>query len=521
MRILKAVIGWLCLLSLLVGLFFGGYWVYLESTPFFRGAKIVSFAWVDEPTGLMQQVASNGLDPLDVVPITEYATRGTDPYTRTGWDAAVEWLTDRPRVVKSQPTDIAAVALIDWSGAPVAVYPTRLARHVPRYEKSAPQGWIDAASSYLRERGTQTDHPSLFDVRNRVGYPIGTLIVIRKYDREFAVIPDRARVYGFIGIRQSATAAILLLVLFALLLPVWVAMDAGWRGMRPFAWGLLVLLTNWIGLLAYLLARLSPPGPCPNCGEQVLAKYKRCPVCGASLLSRCPVCKRKMKPGWQYCPICTGVPAGQVETQSSPEPSEPAPPPATEAAERDRPGVLKIHVLHAGTGAAVPGAIVLIKGPVTLQGLVGPSGCFEARKPRSGSYDISATRQGFETDSTRLDIDEGSGGEVWLNLKPLAGSIYGRVVESDAALPIAEARVYLDSGRLDRAAMTGRDGRFTLEDIPPGPYAVCAEAVDHEPQTRVAEVQPGARALLDFALQPPVPIRDVTPDSREATSDTK
>ena len=88
---------------------------------------------------------------------------------------------------------------------------------------------------------------------------------------------------------------------------------------------LLVLVTNWIGLLAYLTARLSPPRPCPNCGEWVLSKFKRCPACGMVFLGVCPVCKTKAKPGWQYCPVCAASPAKGVE-QVAQAPTQPPPP---------------------------------------------------------------------------------------------------------------------------------------------------------------------------------------------------
>ncbi|MEI6915470.1 MAG: hypothetical protein WCL39_10090, partial [Armatimonadota bacterium] len=65
-----------------------------------------------------------------------------------------------------------------------------------------------------------------------------------------------------------------------ILLAVWVGMDAAWRGSRPLAWGFLVLLTNPIGLAAYLIGRAPAPGKCPNCSETVLAKFVRCPACG-------------------------------------------------------------------------------------------------------------------------------------------------------------------------------------------------------------------------------------------------
>jgi len=65
---------------------------------------------------------------------------------------------------------------------------------------------------------------------------------------------------------------------------VWVNKDAKRRGMdNPVLWMIVVMFTNVVGLIVYLLSR--PSGdlvPCPHCSAKRLATLTKCPHCGAS-----------------------------------------------------------------------------------------------------------------------------------------------------------------------------------------------------------------------------------------------
>ncbi len=63
---------------------------------------------------------------------------------------------------------------------------------------------------------------------------------------------------------------------------VWVARDAKNRSMdTPVLWMVVVILTGFIGLIIYILAR--PQGnlvPCPHCGNKRMQVSAKCPHCG-------------------------------------------------------------------------------------------------------------------------------------------------------------------------------------------------------------------------------------------------
>lgn len=99
--------------------------------------------------------------------------------------------------------------------------------------------------------------------------------------------------FAFIG-----TLAILFLVVslvVLVLLAVWVYRDAEERDMNGVLWLLVVLLTNVIGLIIYLVVRADhpkqtgegrqqegqPQGPfCPSCGERLTEGDRFCSNCG-------------------------------------------------------------------------------------------------------------------------------------------------------------------------------------------------------------------------------------------------
>ncbi len=83
----------------------------------------------------------------------------------------------------------------------------------------------------------------------------------------------------------------------------WVFLDARKRGNLPFAWGLLVLLTNLVGAAIYLIARRQWL-QCANCGAEVEKRFRHCPSCGHALITVCTKCDQPLRRGWTHCASC-------------------------------------------------------------------------------------------------------------------------------------------------------------------------------------------------------------------------
>ncbi len=96
---------------------------------------------------------------------------------------------------------------------------------------------------------------------------------------------------------------IIAFVLFWLVLPIWVFLDAKRRNYKPALWGILLLVTNIIGLIIYILTRPENPS-CQGCGEFLDTGYVYCPYCGAENKEVCHSCKTVLEKNWLFCPHC-------------------------------------------------------------------------------------------------------------------------------------------------------------------------------------------------------------------------
>jgi hypothetical protein len=110
------------------------------------------------------------------------------------------------------------------------------------------------------------------------------------------------------------------------LLPTWVYVDARERGVRRAGlWSFLVLISLFVGLVVYLIARPEEARrlTCPGCGREVDGGAF-CPHCGRDLATAfCATCRYPLKPDWAFCPSCrTEVPRGAAELPPAPSPAE-------------------------------------------------------------------------------------------------------------------------------------------------------------------------------------------------------
>lgn len=513
----KSFVGWICLLSLVlsVSLFVAS--VYIMAQPFWSGAKVYRLPAPDV-LGIAKPLGERGLDSTDNAILERYVNQQAEPTeVHRGWGAAFMAMSNPDMVEIEGFRNVAAAAVLDPQGRVMSAYPVDLIGKVfpfgepieniqnsqqadenHRYYSTASARYPYWTSSFVREVSQYVSNtgPVYFTkILDRSGNAMAVLAVVQTHDGYVTSLPWHLDRNKIIELRYAGLIA---LIVYLILLPLWVGMDAHWRGMRPFAWGSLVAMTNAIGLGAYLVARLPAPYPCMNCGEEVMGKYVRCPACGVSLMNRCPICRTPMKPNWQYCPACNVTPGQVLETTAPTGTGEPL---ATRLMEITR-SSLCVTVLDSGTGDAMPNARVAVTGRASrVDGMTNAEGVFEARKLRSGKYTITVTRAGYEPAEAELDISEAPE-SVQLKLRAMPSRIIGRVVERGTMRPVAGVRVYIDSSRLERSTLTGAEGGFVLEDIPAGPFTVAVDAVGFKAQTRLAEVGPGQQVTLDFSIEP-------------------
>lgn len=95
----------------------------------------------------------------------------------------------------------------------------------------------------------------------------------------------------------------IIIFFFWLLLPIWVFVDAQKRGFKAPLWTLLVLLTNVIGLLVYLVVRPEYV-KCRKCRRQLSTDFVNCPYCGTRNKDLCSSCSQILEEDWAACPNC-------------------------------------------------------------------------------------------------------------------------------------------------------------------------------------------------------------------------
>ncbi len=118
------------------------------------------------------------------------------------------------------------------------------------------------------------------------------------------LLTEPSGVYGGKQLLKGiACLAIFLFMIYWVLLALYVFQKAGKAGLDPFLWGILVLLTNLAGFLAYLFC-MRESKICPECGRAQSKENAFCIQCGVRLSKSCPKCGASVGTGDRFCRHC-------------------------------------------------------------------------------------------------------------------------------------------------------------------------------------------------------------------------
>ncbi|MHB1001862.1 MAG: carboxypeptidase regulatory-like domain-containing protein [Armatimonadota bacterium] len=510
MRIFKGFIGWICFLSLFAIPVSVLLWMWAFSWPFLHGATVIRLHDPDRQeleTAILAKGVNSSINPI----LEEFVKKTAVSYPEvTGVEAILTSATglDPLSLHGGIPStkgmhSAAAVVVADRENKIVAAYPRTFigidynSASVPYIRKFVPHAAFSHDDPIVSENASQE---TTYLGRLRI-FTNGNL-VLEHIDPDQIAPSWLVNISGYKPDRDMSillVRVIVFLLMFGITLPIWVGLDASWRGMRPFIWGILVLLTSFIGLLAYLIARLPAPRPCSNCGEKVYAKYLRCPNCGVEFLQRCLNCGRKMKPGWQFCPLCKV--SGDVQQNNQIADYSITALPITSSKKFDT-GALNVTVVDADTCLPLRNAVVAIHGPSELSGQTNGRGLFIMNQLSDGEYDIEISKSGYSTEKQSIYVSSAQNEELSINLRPMPGKVIGRITDYVTGMPVSSVRVYLDTVRIDRSAVTGVDGSYILDDLPYGDYILITEAVGYELFSHLVDVHPGQNMVVDVKLVP-------------------
>ena len=166
------------------------------------------------------------------------------------------------------------------------------------------------------------------------------------------------------------------------------------------------------------------------------------------------------------------------------------------------PGSTTGSVTDAEDGSPVAGAAVT---DGTRTAATDASGEYTIADVPAGSYEVTASKEGYHSSSLTVNVLSGSTTLANLSLTEviLPGSITGSVTDAEDGSPIVGAAV-TDGTRM---TTTDASGKYTIADVPPGSYEVTASKEGYVSVTLTATVVSSGTAVMNFSLNPkPAPI---------------
>lgn len=168
------------------------------------------------------------------------------------------------------------------------------------------------------------------------------------------------------------------------------------------------------------------------------------------------------------------------------------------------------YVADAYDGAPIGGAVVRIRGIAGVgerRSISDPDGRVILDPLPSGRHRVDVVRGGYtqatgeipvpwDTDFLILldktsEVEEADSG---------VGRIYGRVTEEGSDAGVGEVDIRVLGDATTTRVVSGRDGRFQLSGLEPGPVVVELTRLGYEPRTTTVTVQPGRTVELQAAM---------------------
>jgi len=157
------------------------------------------------------------------------------------------------------------------------------------------------------------------------------------------------------------------------------------------------------------------------------------------------------------------------------------------------PGTVSGQVTDAGDGSSVVGATVT-DGARTV--LTDSAGQYSINDVPPGSYQVVASKEGYETVSLTVDVLSETAAVADFSLDEIPGSITGSVSSTKDGSAIAGAAVTDGT----RTTTTDAAGKYTIANVPPGTYQVTASKSGYYSSSVTVDVVSGGSAVANLAL---------------------
>ncbi|SDW98907.1 Carboxypeptidase regulatory-like domain-containing protein [Marininema mesophilum] len=134
--------------------------------------------------------------------------------------------------------------------------------------------------------------------------------------------------------------------------------------------------------------------------------------------------------------------------------------------------------------------------------LSGSDGRFLFERLPEGSFNLTATANGFGESSIGVVLSKGETTETTINLQPNPGSMFGfaTALDSGEAIPGATVRLYDSAGSFNSATVTSNQGEYLVGDLVPGTYVAIASSPGFQNQLGGAIIETNQSTRLSFSL---------------------
>ncbi|MFS0766942.1 carboxypeptidase regulatory-like domain-containing protein [Peribacillus phoenicis] len=173
------------------------------------------------------------------------------------------------------------------------------------------------------------------------------------------------------------------------------------------------------------------------------------------------------------------------------------------------PGRISGTIINQQTGLPLSGVSITIRqfsptGPIAASSATDGNGAFTIPNLAPGSYTVLASYPGFGTQAGSTTVSSGETSVIQLALPPNPGTIQGIVTNAATQLPLVNTliRVVDVNGVLTSVGQTDSDGRYSVQNLPPGSYTITAINTEYQQQTVGAAIVSGQTATLNIQLQP-------------------
>jgi len=167
------------------------------------------------------------------------------------------------------------------------------------------------------------------------------------------------------------------------------------------------------------------------------------------------------------------------------------------------PGTITGIVTDAEDGSPIVGAVVT---DGTRTGLTNAAGQYTMNDVPPGSYEVTASKSGYESSFVTVTVLEGFTAIADLSLTRIIvpGTITGSITDAEDGSPIAGATVTDGT----RTTTTDGTGKYTIANVLPGTYQVTASKSGYQSLTSAVTVASGATVMMNFSLDQTPPATD-------------